>query len=104
MAGLLFATMEPDAVPVTSGAQHVATFAKTPMSERRYCAKCGGHSMTNHPTLDSVDVFAVTLPTSAFTPGVHVNYSETVSPMRDGSPKSKDFPAELGGSGEMVTE
>jgi hypothetical protein len=24
--------------------------------------------------------------------------------MRDGLPKLKDFPAELGGSGEMVTE
>ncbi len=57
-----------------------------------------------HPTLGLVDVFAATLPTLAFTPGVHVNYSETVLPMRDGLPKLKDFPAELGGSGEMVTE
>ena len=28
----------------------------------------------------------------------------TVLPMRDGLPKLKDFPAEFGGSGEMVTE
>ena len=33
--------------------------------------------MTNHPTLGLVDVFAATLPTLPFTPGVHVNYSET---------------------------
>jgi hypothetical protein len=33
-----------------------------------------------------------------------VNYAETVLPMRDGLPKLKDFPAELGGSGEMVSE
>ena len=39
-----------------------------------------------------------------FTPGVHVNYSETVLPMRDGLPKLKDFPAEFGGSGEMMQE
>ena len=84
------------------GAQHVATFEKTPMSQRKYCAKCGGHLMTNHPTLGLVDVFAATLPTLAFTPGVHVNYAETVLPMRDGLPKLKDFPAELGGSGETV--
>jgi hypothetical protein len=27
-----------------------------------------------------------------------------VLPMRDGLPKLKDFPAEFGGSGEMITE
>lgn len=51
-----------------------------------------------------VDVFAATLPTLPFTPSVHVNYAETVLPMRDGLPKLKDFPAELGGSGEMIAE
>jgi hypothetical protein len=60
--------------------------------------------MTNHPTLGLVDVFAATLPTLAFTPGVHVNYAETVLRMRDGLPKLKDFPAELGGSGEALPE
>ena len=58
--------------------------------------------MTTHPTLGLVDVFAATLPTLEFKPGVHVNYAETVLPMRDGLPKLKDFPAELGGSGEVV--
>jgi hypothetical protein len=43
-------------------------------------------------------------PTVAFKPGVHVNYAETVLPMKDGLPKLKDFPAELGGSGEVVPE
>jgi hypothetical protein len=32
--------------------------------------------MTNHPTLGLVDVFAATIPTLAFAPGVHVNYAE----------------------------
>jgi hypothetical protein len=95
---------KPEAVRVTSGSQHVAIFEKTAMSQRKYCTKCGGHLMTNHPSLGLVDVFAATLPTLAFTPGVHVNYAETVLPMRDGLPKLKDFPAEFGGSGEMVTE
>ncbi len=35
-------------------------------------------------------------------PGVHVNYAETVLPMKDGLPKLKDFPAELGGSGVVL--
>ena len=81
-----------------------AMFAKTPMSERQFCAKCGGHLMANHPPLGMVDVFAATLPTLKFTPSVHVNYAETVLPMRDGLPKLKDFPAEFGGSGEALPE
>jgi hypothetical protein len=60
--------------------------------------------MTNHPPLDLIDVFTATIPTLGFVPGVHVNYAETVLPMRDGLPKLKDFPAEFGGSGEMMQE
>ncbi|MBV8770021.1 MAG: hypothetical protein JO094_14120 [Hyphomicrobiales bacterium] len=89
---------------VTSGAEHVATFAKTPLSERKYCMKCGGHLMADHPPLGLVDVFAATLPTLEFAPAVHVNYAETVLPMRDGLPKLKDFPAEFGGSGDVIAE
>jgi hypothetical protein len=35
---------------------------------------------------------------------VHVNYAETVLPMKDGLPKLKDFPKEFGGSGESMAE
>ena len=99
-----FSLWNPDKVRVTAGAEHVATFTKTPLSERKYCAKCGGHLMANHPPLVLVDVFAATLPTLAFVPGVHINYAETVLPMRDGLTKLKDFPAEFGGSGETMAE
>ena len=99
-----FSLWDPSAVKVTAGAEHVATYTKTPLSERKYCAKCGGHLMTNHPPLNMIDVFAATLPTLAFAPGVHVNYAETVLPMKDGLPKLKDFPKEFGGSGEAVPE
>ena len=99
-----FSLWKPQAVRVIAGAEHLATFAKTELSERKYCTKCGGHLMTNHPPLGLVDVFAATIPTLAFAPGVHVNYAETVLPMRDGLPKLKDFPAAFGGSGEMVVE
>jgi len=43
--------------------------------------------MTNHPPLGLVDVFVSTLPKLKFKPGVHVNYAETVLPMKDGLPK-----------------
>jgi hypothetical protein len=35
---------------------------------------------------------------------VHVNYESTVLRMKDGLPKMKDFPAEMGGSGETLAE
>lgn len=99
-----FSLWKPEAVRVTSGAEHVGMYAKTAMSERKFCKKCGGHLMANHPPLAMVDVFAATIPTLKFAPGVHVNYAEAVLPMHDGLPKFKDFPAEFGGSGEQVSE
>jgi hypothetical protein len=99
-----FTLWPPQAVKVTQGAQNLATFAKTPQSERQYCTKCGGHLMTNHPTFGLIDVYAATIPTVEFAPGVHVNYGDTVLRMRDGLPKLRDFPAELGGSGETLPE
>jgi hypothetical protein len=99
-----FSLWKPEQVRITAGEAHVATFSKTDMSQRRYCAKCGGHLMNNHPELGLVDVFAATLPTLAFEPTAHVNYAETVLPMKDGLPKLKDFPADMGGSGDLVAE
>jgi hypothetical protein len=97
-----FTLWKPEAVRVTAGGEHLATFQKTERSQRQYCSKCGGHLMTNHPLWGLVDVYAATLPTLEFRPGVYVNYAETVLPMRDGLPKLKDVPKELGGSGEAI--
>jgi hypothetical protein len=99
-----FSLWKPDAVRISSGVENVATFQKTMLSQRQYCRRCGGHLMTKHPPLGLVDVFVATIPTLAFIPGVHVNYAETVLPIRDGLPKLKDFPAEFGGSGEVLAE
>jgi hypothetical protein len=99
-----FTLWKPGALRITSGADDLATFQKTPFSQRQYCRKCGGHLMNNHSTVGLIDIFASTLPRLAFKAGVHINYAETVLPMRDGLPKLKDFPKEFGGSGEMVPE
>jgi hypothetical protein len=98
-----FTLWEPGNVKVTRGADRIATYAKTPKSERQYCRTCGGHIMANHPTFGLVDVFAATIPSLPFSPQLHVNYAETVLPMKDGLPKFKDFPPGLG-SGETVPE
>lgn len=99
-----FSLWKPEAVRVTAGGESLVSFHKTAMSERAYCAQCGGHVLVRHPTLGLVDVFAATLPMLRFTPGVHVNYQETVLPMRDGLPKFRDFPGGFGGSDQMIAE
>ena len=99
-----FTLWQPDQVKVTRGAENIGHFKKTEKSDRQFCALCGGHVMTWHPGFGLVDVYAAILPSLRFQPGVHVNYAETVLPMKDGLPKLRDFPSELGGSGEAVAE
>lgn len=99
-----FTLWKPENVRVTAGSESLAHFNKTPGSTRQYCAKCGGHLMTDHPGLGVVDIYSATLPTLAFAPGLHINYAETVLPMRDGLPKFRDFPGAFGGSDEQVAE
>ena len=98
-------TLWPDGtVAVTKGQDVLGSFVKSPNSVRQFCTTCGGHIMTVHPQWGLTDVYAATLPSVAFVPGVHVNYAETVLPMKDGLPKMRDFPKELGGSGEVMAE
>jgi hypothetical protein len=99
-----FTLWKPAAVRIAAGAEHVGMFQKTKLSQRQYCTKCGGHLMNHHPPWQLTDVYAATIPTLKFRPTVHVNYAETVLPMRDGLPKFKDFPAEFGGSGDQIAE
>jgi hypothetical protein len=99
-----FTLWKPENVKVTHGAELLGHFMKTPASDRKFCTRCGGHVMTEHPGFGLTDVYAATLPDLAFTPGLHVNYAETVLPMQDGLPKLRDFPAALGGSGETLVE
>ncbi len=87
-----------------SGAEHIRTFRKTERSERQFCSLCGRHLMLGIPSAGLVNIFPPMLPTLEFEPVIHVNYAETVLPMRDGLPKLKDFPAEAGGSGEVIAE
>ena len=60
--------------------------------------------MTEHPALGLTDVYASILPEIAFEPSVHLNYSETVLPTKDGILKLKDFPAHAGGTGVVLEE
>ena len=93
-----------DAVRVTRGEQFLESYSKTPRSERKWCRKCGGHPLTVHPHWGLTDVYAASIPEFPFQAGVHVNYQESVLHIRDGLPKLKDLPKELGGSGLAIPE
>lgn len=99
-----FTLWKPERVAVTKGEDQIATFHKTDASHRQWCKACGGHLMTAHPAWQLIDVYAAAIPDVAFRPALHVHYRETVLPMKDGLPKQKDVPAEMGGSGELLPE
>ena len=99
-----FSLWKADALKITQGAQNIATFHLTPASYRKWCTICGGHLFTEHPGMGLVDVYAATIPDMQFDPAFHINYAETVLPMRDGLPKFRDLPKEVGGSGETMAE
>ena len=99
-----FTLWSPDNVKVTRGADNIGTFNKTAQSGRSWCKTCGGHFFTTHPGWNLVDVYAAAIPTFTFKPGVHVHYQESVLPIRDGLPKMRDVPKEMGGSGQTLPE
>jgi hypothetical protein len=99
-----FSLWKPDAVRVTKGAGGIGTYHKTDKSHRKWCKACGGHLFTEHPAWGLTDIYAATIPDLPFKPGIHVHYQETVLRIRDGLPKMKDVPKEMGGSGETLPE
>src|SRR5690242_7449329 len=99
-----FTLWNPQSLRVTRGEASIGTFNKTPRSLRKWCKKCGGHLFTEHPQWNLVDIYAAMIPGLKFSPGVHVNYRETVLRIHDGKPKMQDLPAEMGGSGVTLPE
>ena len=99
-----FTLWKPEAIEVTQGertrsASTTRTSGPIGSGARSAAAICwrgtrsgAWSTSTRRPSLVSIS------------PGVHVNYESAVLRMQDGLPKLKDFPAELGGSGEAVPE
>jgi hypothetical protein len=99
-----FTLWAPSAVSITRGAEQLGSYAKTENSIRKWCKACGGHVLTEHPGFGLTDVYAAVIPEFPFDPMLHVNYGEAVLHVRDGLPKQRDFPKEMGGSGMSVPE
>ena len=99
-----FTLWKPQALRITRGADNIGSFAKTANSHRKWCKACGGHLFTDHPQWSLVDVYAAVIPDFPYQPGVHVHYQESRLPLRDGLPKMRDLPKEMGGSGAVLAE
>jgi hypothetical protein len=99
-----FTLWKPEAVKITKGAQGIGVYHKTEKSYRKFCKLCGGHVLTDHPLWGLIDVYAATIPTYRYEPTLHVNYAEAVLRIKDGLPKMKDLPKEMGGSGEVLPD
>lgn len=91
-------------VTVTRGEESLGAFQSSDFSNRRYCTRCGGRVMVDHDGIGMRDIAPATLPTLTFKPAVHLNYEETVLPIKDGLPKLRDFPKEVGGTGATMAE
>jgi len=99
-----FSLWKSDSVRVIKGEADIGTFHKTENSYRKFCKVCGGHVMTDHPRMRLVDVYANLLRGYTHVPTLHANYASKMVSVRDGLPKYKDLPAELGGSGETLPD
>ena len=99
-----FSLWAPEAVQVVRGADRIGVYNKSELSYRKFCTTCGGHLFTAHPPWNLVDVYTAAIPGFPFQPKLHVNYQATVLPIKDGLPKFKDIPKEMGGSGETLAE
>jgi hypothetical protein len=99
-----FTLWKTENVKVTKGEEFLGSFKSSDFSNRRYCTQCGGHVVVDHPSIGMRDIAPATLPSLTFKPAVHLNYEETVLPMKDGLPKLRDFPAEVGGTGQTMAE
>jgi hypothetical protein len=99
-----FTLWKPESVRITKGAEHVRVYEKTERSLRKFCDRCGGHVLTEHPHWNLLDVYTAVIPELRHQPAVHVHYAETVLPMKDGLPKMRDLPKEMGGSGLTIAE
>ena len=94
----------PDLLEVTKGQEYIETYNKTEHSYRKFCKKCGGHLMNEHPGLKLIDIFAVILNGFSYKPTIHINYESKTVSVKDGLPKFSDMPEEFGGSGATIPE
>ena len=99
-----FSLWAPDNVRITRGEDNVSTFNKTDRAYRKFCKTCGGHVMSDHPGFGLIDVYPNVVPSLVHEPTLHVFYEYKTVSVKDGLPKYKNMPTDLGGSGETLPD
>lgn len=99
-----FTLWKPANIEIIAGREYIASFSKTPRSNRQWCRNCGGHLFIEHPDMGLTDVAVAVIEDLTFDPVFHVNYQESVLRIHDGITKFKDMPTDAGGSGVELTE
>src|SRR5947209_20114881 len=75
----IFTLWKPETVKVGKGEQYLGKFHASELSDRRYCTKCGGHVMIDHPTLRLADI-RVPLSQPTLTPLLICDHISTPKP------------------------
>ena len=99
-----FALWPRDKMTIAKGEDQIESYTSSEDNQRTWCKQCGGHLYHIAGPLGMVDVYPSLIEDLEFKPGLHVNYENTIMPMKDGLPKFKDFPSDFGGSGETLPE
>ena len=94
------ATLWPqESIKVVKGEGNICTYNKTEHTYRKFCRKCGGHLIADHPEMALVDVYPAILKDFPFEPTLHVHYETKTVSVKDGLPKFKAAPG-----GEMLPD
>ncbi len=88
-----------DRVKVTRGSPRAWQLRVTP---RTTCPECGTRMFAEVPAIGVRGVNGFLLPKGTFEPTFHMQCQFAVRPVKDDLPHFKSFPAEFGGSNEMV--
>lgn len=95
-----------DKVRFTKGEAQLRHYSHTGHAQagRYSCGVCNGLVGVYLFEAGLFDIFAGLVRDLTFTPTLHINYENTILPIKDGLPKFKNMPEEAGGSGEMMAE
>ena len=99
------AIFKPENPTITKGKESLLGFAKNEGHDRSWCSKCGGHVLTDHTgSYGAIDVYVSILEDFEFKPVAQINYESTILPIKGGLPKFRGFPADFGGTVEIMPE
>ena len=100
-----WAAWEDEKFTILEGKENLSSFRLTEQSHRHWCSNCGA-GVFNDTGTPFTAIYVQGLHDTGYThkPTMHLYYSERTMDINDSLPKFKDFPAELGGSGEMAEQ